>query len=326
MPGGGVPMAVIILGVFKWIGIILLCILGLMLLLCLAVLLIPIRYQLSAVWQEEHRVKESVSWLLHLIHLSFDTDRNQRVCIRIFGIPVNGRFHTKKKKFQKRRKVKQKRKASGSTKVQRKESVSPAKVQKAVESSTTAGEPKEAGGAKTADSFDTSVSLAAQKSSGENTDTVHRTVPDKAADTKKRADSSENRFVRTLRRITGRVKKFFLSIAGLFAKIKAIDEESIELLQAVLKSSGGLLKHMAPRSLRGRLHFGTGDPALTGQLLGVLSVLFAMWGKGIAVIPDFEQEVFEGEAAVKGYARGIIVLILIIRAHPLRLMERLDRS
>ena len=319
-------MAVIILGVFKWIGIILLCILGLMLLLCLAVLLIPIRYQLSAVWQEEHRVKGSVSWLLHLIHLSFDTDRNQRVCIRIFGIPVNGRFHTKKKKFQKRRKVKQKRKASGSTKVQRKESVSPAKVQKAVESSTTAGEPKEAGGAKTADSFDTSVSLAAQKSSGENTDTVHRTVPDKAADTKKRADSSENRFVRTLRRITGRVKKFFLSIAGLFAKIKAIDEKSIELLQAVLKSSGGLLKHMAPRSLRGRLHFGTGDPALTGQLLGVLSVLFAMWGKGIAVIPDFEQEVFEGEAAVKGYARGIIVLILIIRAHPLRLMERLDRS
>ncbi|HCS14156.1 MAG TPA: hypothetical protein DIV56_00335 [Lachnospiraceae bacterium] len=326
MPGGGVPMAVIILGVFKWIGIILLCILGLMLLLCLAVLLIPIRYQLSAVWQEEHRVKGSVSWLLHLIHLSFDTDRNQRVCIRIFGIPVNGRFHTKKKKFQKRRKVKQKRKASGSTKVQRKESVSPAKVQKAVESSTTAGEPKEAGGAKTADSFDTSVSLAAQKSSGENTDTVQRTVPDKAADMKKRADSSENRFVRTLRRITGRVKKFFLSIAGLFAKIKAIDEESIELLQAVLKSSGGLLKHMAPRSLRGRLHFGTGDPALTGQLLGVLSVLFAMWGKGIAVIPDFEQEVFEGEAAVKGYARGIIVLILIIRAHPLRLMERLDRS
>lgn len=319
-------MAVIILGVFKWIGIILLCILGLMLLLCLAVLLIPIRYQLSAVWQEEHRVKGSVSWLLHLIHLSFDTDRNQRVCIRIFGIPVNGRFHTKKKKFQKRRKVKQKRKASGSTKVQRKESVSPAKVQKAVESSTTAGEPKEAGGAKTADSFDTSVSLAAQKSSGENTDTVHRTVPDKAADTKKREDSSENRFVRTLRRITGRVKKFFLSIAGLFAKIKAIDEESIELLQAVLKSSGGLLKHMAPRSLRGRLHFGTGDPALTGQLLGVLSVLFAMWGKGTAVIPDFEQEVFEGEAAVKGYARGIIVLILIIRAHPLRLMERLDRS
>ena len=326
MPGGGVPMAVIILGVFKWIGIILLCILGLMLLLCLAVLLIPIRYQLSAVWQEEHRVKGSVSWLLHLIHLSFDTDRNQRVCIRIFGIPVNGRFHTKKKKFQKRRKVEQKRKASGSTKVQRKEGVSPAKVQKAVESLTTAGEPKEAEGAKTADSFDTSVSLAAQKSSGENTDTVQRTVPDKAADTKKRADSSENRFVRTLRRITGRVKKFFLSIAGLFAKIKAIDEESIELLQAVLKSSGGLLKHMAPRSLRGRLHFGTGDPALTGQLLGVLSVLFAMWGKGIAVIPDFEQEVFEGEAAVKGYARGIIVLILIIRAHPLRLMERLDRS
>lgn len=326
MPGGGVPMAVIILGVFKWIGIILLCILGLMLLLCLAVLLIPIRYQLSAVWQEEHRVKGSVSWLLHLIHLSFDTDRNQRVCIRIFGIPVNGRFHTKKKKFQKRRKVKQKRKASGSTRVQRKEGVSPAKVQKAVESSTTAGEPKEAGGAKTADSFDTSVSLAAQKSSGENTDTVQRTVPDKAADTKKRADSSENRFVRILRRITGRVKKFFLSTASLFAKIKAIDEESIELLQAVLKSSGGLLKHMVPRSLRGRLHFGTGDPALTGQLLGVLSVLFAMWGKGIAVIPDFEQEVFEGEVAVKGYARGIIVLILIIKAHPLRLMERLDRS
>lgn len=319
-------MAVIILGVLKWIGIILLCILGLIFLLCLAVLLIPVRYQVSAVWQEEHRLQGSVSWFLHLIHLSFDTDRKQSVCVHILGIPVNGRSHTKKKKSKKRRKAKRKRKASGSTKAHRKEDASQTEVQKAVESPKAADIPKEVDALKQIVSPDTATFPAAQKSSGENTDTLQRTASHKAAGTKKRAVPSENRLMRAMRRITGRVKKFFLSIAGLFAKIKAIDGESMELVQAVLKSSGGLLKHMAPHSLRGWLHFGTGDPALTGQLLGALSILFAIWGKGLQVTPDFEQEAFEGEVTVKGYARGIVVLILVIRAHPLRLMERLDRS
>ena len=74
------------------------------------------------------------------------------------------------------------------------------------------------------------------------------------------------------------------------------------------------------------MHFGTSDPALTGELLGGLSILFAMCGQGVRVTPDFEREVLEGELEIKGHLRGIVLLILIIKVHPLQLIRYFRRE
>lgn len=60
------------------------------------------------------------------------------------------------------------------------------------------------------------------------------------------------------------------------------------------------LKHMRPRRVEGRLHFGFSDPAVTGQLLGAFSMVYAFYGDAIQIEPDFEQSAFDGEIRIRG--------------------------
>ena len=45
MPGGGAEM--ILLTILKWLGIALLCVLALLLVLCMCILFVPVRYHIS---------------------------------------------------------------------------------------------------------------------------------------------------------------------------------------------------------------------------------------------------------------------------------------
>jgi hypothetical protein len=74
-----------------------------------------------------------------------------------------------------------------------------------------------------------------------------------------------------------------------------------------------LLRHLKPRRMKGWIHFGTSDPCTTGQILGGISILFAKWGRGIRVTPDFEEEILEGKAELQGSLQSIILLIAIRR-------------
>ena len=57
------------------------------------------------------------------------------------------------------------------------------------------------------------------------------------------------------------------------------------------------------------LEFGTGDPESTGKALGVLGILYAAYGKGITVIPDFYEKRLVAELAFKGRIRlGTLLL------------------
>lgn len=173
-------------------------------------------------------------------------------------------------------------------------------------------------------------SKSVKKTSAKRTDVrdVSGKAPAKQVDKNLSADRSEskNSFLEKCRQLWNRIKNFFLSIRSIFAKIKAVDRESIELIRLLAVNAGRLLKHVFPRRIRGWIHFGTSDPALTGELLGGLSILFAMYGQGVRVTPDFEQEVLEGELEVKGYLRGIVLLILIIKVHPLQQIKHFDGS
>ena len=136
----------------------------------------------------------------------------------------------------------------------------------------------------------------------------------------------KNSFLEKCRRLRKRIKNFCLSIRSIFAKIKAVDRESIEWIRLLAVNAGRLLKHICPRRIKGWVHFGTSDPALTGELLGGLSIFFAMCGQGVRVTPDFEREVLEGELEIKGHLWGIVLLILIIKVHPLQLIRYFRRE
>lgn len=284
MPGGGAEM--ILLTILKWLGIALLCVLDLLLVLCMCILFVPVRYHISVTCMDRWSAHGVVSWMFHILHLSFDTDGKKETRLRIFGFPVSAG------KNAGRRKRKRKKKASGEPAGSREPS------QKEPEKDF--GKPE--------------VSLTEVKQMHKEPESMENETMEPSGKKKR------FRFIA----LRNRVKKFFLSIKGIFDKIKAVDREGLQLIRLLLVNGGKLLKHIFPKKVRGWIHFGTSDPAQTGEILGAVSILFAMYGQGVRVIPDFDQAVFEGEVELRGSLMGIILLILVIRVHPIRLMSYLD--
>ena len=74
-----------------------------------------------------------------------------------------------------------------------------------------------------------------------------------------------------------------------------------------------LWRKLKPKVLRGTIIFGSGDPCTTGQILGVVAVFYAFYGKGIQIIPDFEEARLEGNLFVKGRISLITIIIILLR-------------
>jgi hypothetical protein len=104
------------------------------------------------------------------------------------------------------------------------------------------------------------------------------------------------------------------------------DDNTSQLIALIMENAGFLLHHIKPSRIKGWVHFGTSDPCTTGQILGVLGVVFAAWGKGIAVKPDFEEEILEGEVEIRGRLRLVIVLIIVFRILPSAKWKRWKRQ
>ncbi len=102
------------------------------------------------------------------------------------------------------------------------------------------------------------------------------------------------------------------------AKLKRVarwlsEEENRDSLQLVLRETGYLLRHGRFRAIYGSLRFGLSDPYLMGKLLSLLSIFYPVYGKDLALYPEFEKDCFDGELHVRGYIRLWHVLVVLIR-------------
>ena len=91
-------------------------------------------------------------------------------------------------------------------------------------------------------------------------------------------------------------------------KAFALDERTKAAVSLVWKQAGILLGQALPRKIRGRLHFGTEDPALTGQILGAIGIFYPLFMDNVKVEPDFEKPALDGELSLKGRLRIVTVL------------------
>lgn len=64
-----------------------------------------------------------------------------------------------------------------------------------------------------------------------------------------------------------------------------------------------MLIRLRPKQIAGEVHFGFEDPSLTGRVLAGVSMLYPYWGDHICCHPDFENKILEGEVSVKGSLR-----------------------
>lgn len=118
------------------------------------------------------------------------------------------------------------------------------------------------------------------------------------------------------KKLVKREKKHFDFVSKI-KNLKEIlsNEENKELIHYLLKQLKFLMKHVKPSQIKASISFSTTDPALTGEILGGLSIFPFLYQKNVSIMPDFTSEstYVEGYITCKGHLFGIHMLILGIR-------------
>ena len=76
-----------------------------------------------------------------------------------------------------------------------------------------------------------------------------------------------------------------------------------------------VLKHILPRRHRIYIRFGTGDPASTGQYLGLMYAFGAWLGLNLVVAPDFDDKVIECDIPFRGHISIAVLLLWAVKAY-----------
>lgn len=106
---------------------------------------------------------------------------------------------------------------------------------------------------------------------------------------------------RRLKRKWESVKKFFRS--------KMFREALLHAKKEVLY----FLKKAAPKKVIGTVRFGFDDPALTGETLGILGMIYGKLPKDLSIQPDFEQEILRGDVRMKGSFQAVTAAGIALR-------------
>ena len=74
-----------------------------------------------------------------------------------------------------------------------------------------------------------------------------------------------------------------------------------------------LLKRSFPKKIEGWLRFGTGDVYTEGQYLSYLCLIYPLYGRKFEIRPEWDEEVFETDAAFSGRITMFIILLVILK-------------
>ncbi len=295
----------IILTILKWIGLIILILLGILILMILAVLFAPVHYRVKGQYiGGQWLLSGWIGWILHLMHLSFCFENlKQDVHMRILGVRLRRR---KKKEKAKRKKTKRKKTKLKKTK------------RKKTRSKNTGDNSR-----KTAPVTSTDPMHEENKRVPQHVQKEDSTQTAEDIDAGEETDNDQNGvllFWKLLGKIFGRVKQFLVMLSHMFrslaeggrkcslAKDFILCEETRAFIGMAWEQIQYFWRRIRPKRVKGWVHYGTSDPALTGQILGALAVWYGYSGCQVHISPDFEQEVLEGQLEIRGWIQGYVAL------------------
>ena len=322
----------------KIIGVLL----AIVLLLCLALLLVPIRYRVELKAQDEIEGKAAVHWLFHLLDVRvFYRERDISFKIRIFGIAVPLDKGKKTEEAEPREPVKQAagREKAGEKAIQIGQALPEQKAAmeepEGTEEQTAAVEgPEGAAGQKavmeepegTAEQSKVPGSQSQRPRSFKENDSKgkrrkkHRKKPGLFHKIK----SSFHNFGKRVRKTPGRKgQRHFGAGTGAAAakeqigniKNMILEETNQNAFLCMMQEVRYLLRHYLPGKVTGTLRFSMGSPDQTGKVLGTISLL-PFWARSkLVVMPDFVSEAFymKGILYITGRVRFLHALISGIR-------------
>ena len=250
--------------ILKIIGIVLLAIVLLLLLLFFCILFVPARYRIMGSYEETFVCKAKITWLLHFIVVKINVEKETVTSIRILGIPLSVFLRKKKEPAVEKQKTNK----------------------PAVEKQNINKPQHDANGDK-------------------ETDTSCK--PEKTTFFKK-IKLKIQKIIDLFNSIINQIKLFFTDIKE--------KKDRIKRYLSILKSDAAkasfllckkklfkMLKHFIPRKMHANITYGLSDPADTGYILALYSMLPEAFGKKVVLYPDFNQAVFKCDFRMKGLIR-----------------------
>lgn len=276
----------IFLGILKWLGILLLVLLGLVLTVLLAVLFVPIRYEAEGSFRGELLAKGQISWLWRLFSIQAVYDGDTEVSLRIFG-------------------VKPGRKKETAERTEKTETPDPV---------VTGSEKRPEEEVPLYENRPKAEAPASEKHQGTE-EGIKEKVP--AAGTKNAKNGQKKKRVR--QSLFQKIKVTFQRICG---KLKTAEERWQKLMEFLEKEENKntfrllkrqvirFFKHVLPGKVSGTVRFGFEDPYTTGRILTYISPFYGWYGRTIQVIPVFDEQVLDGELSLKGRIRIATLLFI----------------
>lgn len=322
----------ILLMILKIIGILLLCIIGVLLLVIALVLFVPLRYRIKASKEDTIYANAKITWLCHIVSVRVEYKEEVLCKVKIFGIP----FYDLSKADEKAEKKAAKQKAK-EAKQRAKEAKRKAKEAK----SAAAGSRKLSGadGTSGAEVFsETSKASKAEqkKSASGNRDANMTSAGEQDSQGGEQSPESQTEEVphglfAKIKLFITKIKEWFFKILQFFRNIKYTFEQFCDKIKSTArqisyykevwereetkqafavckKQLGRLLKHLKPLKFQTYMHIGLSDPATLGQILSVHGMLYPLIGKNVRIVPDFENEVLEGNIFIKGRITVFVLL------------------
>ena len=250
--------------ILKIIGIVLLAIVILLLLLFFCILFVPARYRITGSYEETFVCKAKITWLLHFIVVKINVEKETVTSIRILGIPLSVFLRKKKEPAVEKQKTNK----------------------PAVEKQNINKPQHDANGDKETDTSCKSEKITFFK----------------------KIKSKIQKIIDLFNSIINQIKLFFTDIKE--------KKDRIKRYLSILKSDAAkasfllckkklfkMLKHFIPRKMHANITYGLSDPADTGYILALYSMLPEAFGKKVVLYPDFNQAVFKCDFRMKGLIR-----------------------
>ena len=285
-------MGAVIITILKITGIVLLSVLALVLLILCLVLFVPIRYRIDAKKLEpDDDITGSVkiTYLLHMISGGAVYDGELDKYGKIFGIKI----WPKPDKEEDTGGVHEEHDTGGS-------SSEPASEAETVPEHTVNGE------------GDYSIDWNIDEDSAHNIE-----------DTYQEEDDDESIFD-ICDHIIEYISEKYGDITGKYEKIRkeirfwdkmANDTRNRNAVNLIKDLVIKLLKRIAPRKVKGLVHFGFDDPATTGKILMYLAMIYPVLPKKLKIEPDFEEPLVYGNCLIKGNITLFFPVVYFLRIY-----------
>lgn len=333
----------IVLTILKIPFILLAVLLLILLTVALLLLFVAVRYQASAEKTDKLTATARVTWLLHFlsVKVSYQAGKPQ-ISVKVCGYTVVGEKKKKKRKRKPAPSEKEAEKATAPEAPhemlqapEEPEQKQPPEAESVQPPARPLSEDESAGQSFAEESVVPEAAPEKESGSSSKQEEISASpesfrMPDgEPAPKRKVRETPDTKSVRRQAKsgIFDRLRSFFENIKNSFRafleKIRNI-RESFEKLKRKLeyykklwydvhtqealrhgkKELRYLFKHYFPRKIEGNVLFGLDDPAATGQLLGVLSILQVASGNHVIVEADFTKPVLEGDISLKGHIRA----------------------